>query len=164
MKRTPRPLFYAVAGGVVALDQITKSAVLAVFRPDETLPRAIRVIPGLFDLVYVRNTGIAFGLFAGNNVLWLAVAAFFIAFAVMVGRRLDWAPLGTNLVAGLIVAGALGNLVDRALRGSVVDFLDFYWGVHHWPAFNVADSAITVAVAVLVFRSFFPRPAASVGN
>ena len=159
MKRTPRPIFYAVAGGVVALDQLTKHAVLAVFRPEETLPRAIAVVPGYFDLVYVRNTGIAFGLFAGNNLLWLAVAAVFIAFAVAIGRRLDWAPVGTNLVAGLIVAGALGNLADRAFRGSVVDFLDFHWGFHHWPAFNVADSAITVAVTVLVFRAFFPKPA-----
>ncbi len=158
MKRTPRPIFYAVAGGVVALDQLTKHAVLAVFHPDETLPRAITVVPGFFDLVYVRNTGIAFGLFAGNNLLWLAVAAVFVAFAVAIGRRLDWAPLGTNGVAALIVAGALGNLADRAFRGSVVDFLDFHWGVHHWPAFNVADSAITVAVTVLVFRAFFPKP------
>jgi signal peptidase II len=157
LRRSPRPLFWALAAALLALDQAAKASILAAFHPGSGLGGPVTVVPGFFDLVFVENTGIAFGLFAGNNFLWLAVAAVFVAGAVLVGRQLNWAPTGTNAVAALLVSGALGNLSDRAFHGYVVDFLDFHWGLHHWPAFNVADSAITVAVAVIVFRAFFPK-------
>jgi signal peptidase II len=113
------------------------------------------IIPGVFDLVYVTNTGAAFGFLAGSkNLLRQAffVAVAIIALIVIVFAYGHLKRQGRIFVyaLGLIAGGAVGNLIDRLRFGSVVDFLDFYLGSYHWPAFNVADSAITVGVALFL--------------
>lgn len=137
---------------IVALDQITKQAIL---RNLEYRDR-VNVIPGFFDLVYFRNTGAAFS-FLDNQAGWQN--AFFACFAFAVCGALVWLAAKRRIVgaevwaATLIVAGALGNVVDRLLHGFVVDFLSFYLGGRHFPAFNVADSAITLGAGLLLLLS-----------
>ncbi len=137
---------------IVALDQITKQAIL---RNLEYRDR-VNVIPGFFDLVYFRNTGAAFS-FLDDQAGWQN--AFFACFAFAVCGALVWLAAKRRIVgaevwaATLIVAGALGNVVDRLLHGFVVDFLSFYLGGRHFPAFNVADSAITLGAGLLLLLS-----------
>jgi signal peptidase II len=149
MRRWPGISFYVVATLVVALDQATKAWVTsALAEPFER----VTLIPGFFDLSYGENTGIAFGLFKGEE--WV-VAAFMIVLAglaIWYARGLNWARWEPNVVGGLLVGGALGNLLDRVRLGHVVDFLDVYVGRHHWPTFNVADSMICIAVGWIVLR------------
>jgi signal peptidase II len=136
---------------VVIIDQITKLWIISNFAFHEQQ----NVIPGLFDLVYVTNTGAAFGFLAGSKS-WLR-QVFFVGVAVVALVVIVYAyghlkKQGKLFVysLGLIGGGAIGNLIDRLRFGSVVDFLDFYLGSHHWPAFNVADSAITVGVGLFM--------------
>ncbi|MCE0522668.1 MAG: signal peptidase II [Methylacidiphilales bacterium] len=146
--RWPRPSFYAVIALVIALDQLTKAWVTASFRLGESMT----VVPGFFNLTYWRNTGVAFGMFQGEGLLVglfvaaLALAAFFYA------RGFNWAGWEPNLVGGCLCGGALGNLLDRARLGYVVDFFDVYAGTYHWPTFNVADSLICLSVGWIVLR------------
>ena len=141
---------------VVLADQLTKLWIM------NSLPLHGKriIIPGLFNLVHVTNTGAAFGLLAGEHALWrqvffvvvalVALTAIFFAYHQVKTKGL----LFTGAV-GLIAGGALGNLVDRIRFGAVVDFLDFYIQNYHWPAFNVADSAITVGVGLFLAASLF---------
>jgi signal peptidase II len=136
---------------VVIIDQITKLWIISNF----ALHEQQNVIPGLFDLVYVTNTGAAFGFLAGSKS-WLR-QVFFVGVAVVALVVIVYAyghlkKQGKLFVysLGLIGGGAIGNLIDRLRFGSVVDFLDFYLGSHHWPAFNAADSAITVGVGLFL--------------
>ncbi|MEO5765521.1 MAG: signal peptidase II [Casimicrobiaceae bacterium] len=139
---------------VIVLDQATKAAMLASFRPGEELP-----ITSFFSLVLAFNTGAAFSFLAGETgwQRWLFTAIAVIACALMLwllkrgGSRLFCAALA------LIVGGALGNLYDRLVLGHVVDFLLFHWRDWHYPAFNVADSAITCGAAALILDSFGQR-------
>lgn len=144
-----------VAGWLVFIlvtDQLTK------FIVDRTMPlhRSIPVLDNLFSLTYIRNTGAAFGIFAGS------AAAFRLPFLILVSvlaagficallRRLPETEKGLMTALAFILGGAVGNLIDRVVHGEVIDFLDFYWAGYHWPAFNVADSFITVGVAITVF-------------
>ena len=148
--------FGSIAALVVLLDQVSKYWIARQFSLYETLP----VLPGFFNLTYLTNTGAAFGLLAGQPAFWRHL--FFVAIAVtalviitVLYFRLRQESFFYELGLGLIAGGALGNLVDRVRLGSVVDFLDFYIGSYHWPAFNVADSAITVGVSVFLVYSFF---------
>jgi signal peptidase II len=144
----PRPSFYAVILLVIALDQLTKAWVTTSFRPEMSMP----LIPGFFNLTYVQNTGIAFGMFKGQGLL---VGAFVLALAVAAifyARSLNWMGWETNLIGGCLCGGAVGNLIDRWRLGYVVDFFDVHLGPHHWPVFNVADSVICVSVAWIVLR------------
>jgi len=136
---------------VIALDQLTKAMVRA------TLPlhanRAI--VPGLLDFTHVRNTGAAFGILNAVDFPMKTVVIAVIATAALVGVGLYAASLAHHqLVAriglALIIGGAAGNLLDRIIAGSVVDFVDVYWQSHHFWAFNMADSAITVGVAIMI--------------
>ena len=152
-----------IAGIVVVIDQLVKVIVL------ERLPAGVpvSVIDGLLALTLVMNPGLAFGLLSGLGPGWrwlvaaLSVAALLIltrmASRVLVqGSRTDGAAIG------LIFGGAVGNLIDRARFGAVVDFVDVHYRGWHWPAFNVADSAITVGVALLAIRLLFrPSPRAA---
>jgi signal peptidase II len=146
--RWPRPLFYLAIVVVLGLDQLTKALTMASFRPSET--RA--VLPGLFNLTYVQNTGIAFGMFKDQGLLVGLFVALFAVGAIYFTRGLNWAGWEPNLIGGSLVGGAVGNLLDRARLGFVVDFLDFHLGAYRWPVFNLADSAICVSVAWIVFR------------
>jgi signal peptidase II len=130
----------AVAAAVVAADQAAKAAVRSAIAPGATE----RVLPGV-DLVNVRNSGVAFSLFAGGGaavvVVSLVALGGLVAFVVAQGHRpLVWLP------TGLVTGGAAGNLVDRAREGAVTDFVK----LPHWPAFNLADAAITIGVVALV--------------
>ena len=159
-----RLLACALAGGIVGLDRLTKLWIEANVEIYGTVP----VLPGLFDIVHTQNRGIAFGLFAEGGGAWRRTLLTAVAFLVLSGvAALIWRlprdyaarPVWSAASLGLILGGAVGNLYDRVVRGSVTDFLDVYVGEHHWPAFNVADSAITVGAALLalgMLRS--PRP------
>ncbi len=144
-------LTLAVLAAVALLDQAVKVWVVAVFEPFEVVP----VIPGLFNLTRLANTGAAFGILSSAPPAFTRV--FFAAVAVTALAVLGYAAWrcrhGHWLVRaglGLVAGGALGNLVDRLRSGAVIDFLDFYIGPYHWPAFNLADSAITVGVGFLL--------------
>ena len=146
--RWPRPSFYAVTILVIVLDQLAKMWATASLKPIGTAT----LVPGLFSLTYVRNTGIAFGMFAGHALLvGLFVAALALA-AFYYTRDLNWAGWEPNLVGGCLCGGALGNLLDRSRLGYVVDFFDVHLGIYHWPVFNVADSLICCAVGWIVLR------------
>lgn len=145
-KYTRLPL---IAGAVIAADQLTKWWVLHAIAAYET----IRIVPGLFNLIHVQNPGGAFGLFAApnSNVRGL----FFILFSIIAVALILYLYRSTSirhkwLLTGfsLIVGGAIGNLIDRLRFGRVVDFIDLYIGNLHWPAFNIADSAITVGMII----------------
>jgi len=140
-----------IAALVIIIDQLTKLWIMTNF----ALYEQQNVIPGLFDLVYVTNTGAAFGFLAGSkNLLRQAffVGVAIVALVVIVYAYGHLKKQGKIFVyaLGLIGGGAIGNLIDRLRFGSVVDFLDFYLGSYHWPAFNAADSAITVGVGLFL--------------
>lgn len=132
---------------VLLLDQASKWLVL------ENIPQdwAIPVIPGLFDLVHIRNRGAAFGFLNRADIewqFWLFLIATIIALIAVFLLLKDSRKPSLNVGLGLIVGGALGNLLDRLRYRSVVDFLDFYWQNWHWPAFNVADMGICVGTFI----------------
>ncbi|MCL6565641.1 MAG: signal peptidase II [Acidobacteriia bacterium] len=147
-----------LAAGVLLADQLAKAAVLA--RIPEHASR--EVLRGCFNLVHIRNRGIAFGLLSDVSASWLNAALMVFSFAAIVF-------LGWLLVTGragyrlgrvglaLMLGGAAGNLVDRLVRGSVIDFIDLYAGDFHWPAFNLADSAITVGAVLVAVELFLRR-------
>lgn len=132
---------------VVFLDQITKYLARTLISPFET----IKVFPFL-QLVSVRNEGAAFGLFKGfGNATFIIislVAIVFISYLLIKGKE-------EGLGLSLILGGAVGNLIDRIVFGNVTDFIDIFAGRFHWPAFNVADSALTIGLVLLLISSLF---------
>jgi len=152
-------LLLAVVACIVGLDQLTKAMVLDSFTPGEIR----EVVPGFFNLTLHFNPGVAFGMFADledslrvlvltvTTVLALALVFYFLVTEYRYDR-------GGQFALALVLGGAMGNIIDRIRIGEVVDFLDFYIGTVHWPAFNVADSAICVGVTILIFRSLFIPP------
>lgn len=152
MKRTS--LLFAIVASVVALDQLTKLWVVRSFR----LYESREVIPHFFNLTYLTNTGAAFGFLAGRQstlrqVFFVGIAVVaLLAMAYFYRTLKDRSVLYTAAI-GLICGGAVGNLIDRLRLGSVIDFLDFFIGRYHWPAFNAADSAITVGVGLFLLAS-----------
>jgi signal peptidase II len=139
---------------IVALDQYTKAVFSGGWRLGESLP----VVPGFFSLTYVRNRGGAFGLMSDLPEAWRV--AFFVVFAivtvsvlVMMLRGTPASDLLQRFAITAVIGGAAGNLYDRVRYGEVVDFLDVYVGDWHWPAFNVADSFISVGVVLLLIGS-----------
>lgn len=151
-----------VALVVVVLDQLTKALILSRFR----LSESVSVIDGFLNLVHVRNPGAAFSLLAGapgwfRGPFFVAVTLGAIMALLYVARRLDGHDRWLRVGLGGLLGGAVGNLIDRLLYGEVIDFIDVHWGDHHWPAFNVADSSISLAVAVVLLHSVFSRAAQS---
>jgi signal peptidase II len=150
----------ALAGVIVALDQLTKMMVLGRLVPG--IP--VTVADGWLALTLVMNPGLAFGLLGSVPPAWRWTIALLSVVALLVLARValrvlpggGWAG---SLAVGLIFGGAVGNLIDRVRFGAVVDFVDVHWRGWHWPAFNVADSAITVGVTVLALRLLTTRPA-----
>lgn len=143
----------ALAGLVAVLDQATKWLILLVVMSP---PRIIEVTP-FFNLVLAYNTGIAFSLGAtGTRTSSYLFGA--LAIAIVIGL-IFWLRTQTrslvHFAGGLVIGGAIGNIIDRFIHPGVVDFLDFHWAGYHWPAFNLADSAIVVGVAVLLFDGLF---------
>lgn len=153
----------AIAAVVVVLDQIVK--LIALDRLTPGIP--VDVVPGLVALTLVRNPGVAFGLLSGIPAGWRWVVGLFslLALVVLLRVALRVLPRGgwrERTSIGLIFGGAVGNLIDRTRFGSVVDFVDVYVRGWHWPAFNVADSAITVGVALLALGLISDKSSASV--
>ena len=144
-----------LAAAVVALDQAVKWLVLNYFF---TRADPVEITP-FFNLVLAWNRGISFSLFHSEeayapfvlSALAVAISLGLAFWLRRVGQR--WAATGI----GLVIGGAIGNVIDRLRFGAVVDFLDFHWGVYHWPAFNLADSAITIGVVLLLIDGLFHR-------
>jgi len=150
-----------IALGVVVFDRFTKWLVVRNIPLDDV----ISIIPGLFRLTHLENTGAAFSLFAESPspfktamLVVVSVAALTIVAILLWVRRRDFN--ATTLALSLIMGGAIGNLWDRLADGKVTDFLDFYIGTHHWPPFNVADSAIVVGAMLLLLRTLKKERAA----
>ncbi len=143
-----------IAAGVVAADQLTKWWAMAALAD---APNGIEVT-GFFNLVLVWNRGVSFGVLGGGALPpWLLAL---VAACVAVGMAVWLARVGEPWLAaaiGLIIGGAVGNIVDRLTLGAVTDFLDFHLGGYHWPAFNLADAAITIGVAALIIDSLLIR-------
>jgi signal peptidase II len=144
-----------------ALDQRTKQLVLRFISPEEP---GYTVIPDFFNLVNVTNTGAAFGSFRNNNTFFIAISAvaLLIVVALLVRRRSR--DILRDVSLALLLAGVLGNLTDRLLYGHVIDFLLFDLHIRFanpWPAFNVADSCISIAVVLFVVHSFWQGKSAA---
>jgi signal peptidase II len=149
--RESRRVEVLLAIAVVVVDQITKAMVRS------TLPlyASRTIIPGFMDFTHVPNSGIAYGLLQNVNFPFKTVLIAMIAATAMIGVGLYAASLARHQLAAriglaLIIGGAAGNLIDRVVAGSVVDFVDVYWRTHHFWVFNVADSAISAGVAVMI--------------
>lgn len=149
---------YLIAASVFTLDRLTKWLI-------ETRMSVLdvhTVIPGFFDIVHARNPGAAFSMFADSSSPWRTAALIAVSLIALVlvggmlrhAPRLDWK---TAIGLSLILGGALGNVFDRILTGAVTDFLDFYIGTVHWPAFNVADSAIVTGSGLLILEMLRPK-------
>jgi signal peptidase II len=149
-----------IAGTIVVLDQITKAAALEHLVPGTAIP----LVDGLLSLTLVMNTGLAFGLLSGLPPAWRWIVALLSVVALVVLARVAVRVLAgggwpARLAIALIFGGAVGNLIDRARFGAVVDFVDAHYRGYHWPAFNVADSAITIGVVLLALHLMLARPA-----
>jgi signal peptidase II len=145
----PLRLLLLVTVPLYVVDQLTKWATLAYIPLHHEIP----IIPGFFNLVHVTNTGSAFGLMRGwfnFHVVFGTIMAV-IMFILLFRKSTDQL---TRFASALILSGIFGNITDRIIHGHVIDFLDFYIGRHHWPAFNIADSAIVIAVALFLWASF----------
>ena len=137
---------FAAVMNLLLLDQVVKEFAIRSLKGE----MSVTVIPNLFNLSYVENRGMAWGLMQGY--VWPLAAFACVAIAVLIWKRRSIFPAGVaGTVAELLLhAGILGNLIDRLARGCVIDMFDFHWGPHHFPCFNVADSFITVAAGLLI--------------
>lgn len=147
----------SIALAVLVIDQITKAMVKAWLPIGTDRP----IIDGFLSFTHVRNTGAAFGLFSSGDgsAVWLLTLFGLLALAA-VALYFHLTPPDDPLLLtalALVAGGAVGNLLDRLAAGYVTDFLDVYAGSHHWPAFNVADSAITVGICLMVLDTLFHR-------
>jgi len=136
---------------IVLLDQVSK----AIVRRTLPLHESVSVIPGVMDFTHIRNTGAAFGFLNGVDFPFKTIVIAIVATAALIGVALYAAGLAhhqtlARVGLALIIGGAAGNLIDRVIAGSVVDFVDVYWGLHHFWAFNIADSAISVGVGIMI--------------
>jgi signal peptidase II len=142
---------YAAAAAVFGLDRLTKRIIEQRVSESATYP----VIPGFFDIVHSENRGVAFGIFNDSAVEWRSLALIVVAVAAVIvvsvflwrARHID---SGVLWGLALILGGAAGNAFDRIVSGRVTDFLDFYIGAYHWPAFNVADSGVVIGSGLLL--------------
>ena len=152
-----RPLVIGFAV-IVVLDQITKALIRQKFSLYESVP----VIGGFFNLTFIENPGAAFGFLAGSGSVWVGrvfILITLLAVPLVVYLYREVESQDRRLASALILVGggAIGNLVDRLTVGPVTDFLDFHIGGYHWPAFNVADSCITIGVSIMVVTWLIPH-------
>ncbi len=146
-------LFALTAGITLILDQLSKWYIDSHF----ALGQSKRVVEHFFHITYVRNPGAAFGMLSDSAVripFFISISVVAILGILWYLRRLSERDLWQVFSLGLIFCGALGNLIDRVRFGEVIDFLDVHWYNNHWPAFNVADSAICVGVAIMLLCSW----------
>lgn len=158
---------YALAAVLALADRVAKHIVETHLKPWDT----VQVIPGFFQIVSTRNTGMAFSLFensaSGRASPWLIAFSFAVMAVVawMLAQAIRLDPFENEPAHGsyraglaLVLGGAAGNLYDRLFSGTVTDFLDFYWGAAHFPAFNLADSGITCGAILILANLLFSRP------
>ncbi len=153
---------YGLAAAIFALDQAAKFVVRASLPEWRTVP----VIPGFFNLVHTENRGAAFGLLAEGSVAWRGLLLVGVSLAVMAGvAAVLWHPergeagrsAAMRYALAAVLGGALGNLCDRLLKGTVTDFVELYAGEFYWPAFNVADSALTIGIGAILLDLWLSR-------
>lgn len=140
--------FFSLAALIYALDFFSKELI----RSQMPLGEEISVWP-FFSLVHVQNTGIAFGFFQGRNFAFLIIGIVIAAVLIAVAFKTHQKDPFSVAVMGVVLGAAFGNLTDRFRHGYVTDFLDFYIGTYHWPAFNVADAAICIGAGLLIVQS-----------
>ncbi len=143
---------FILAAIVLILDQVSKFIISRVILPGESFP----VIKDIFHLTHVQNKGAAFGLFPNQTLFFIGITLLTILLILFFHQRLSKRGGPLSWALGLILGGALGNLIDRIRLKAVIDFLDFSLKGHHWPSFNIADSAITIG-AVILFVSLFRK-------
>ena len=144
---------------LIIIDQLTKGYVDSNFQ----LHESVSVIDGFFNLTYVRNKGAAWGfgrMFDDNIrlIIFKILPVIAVGFLFYLLYRSIKEPIHMTISYALIIAGAIGNLIDRIMLDFVVDFFDFYIGTSHWPAFNIADSCITVAAVIIGYDAIFIAP------
>lgn len=156
-KKLKRKYFYfvTISPVLIVIDQITKFFIDAKM----TIHQSIEVIGGLFNITYVRNPGSAFGFLASSSaqfrsVFYLLVTLLAVGLILYYVAKSEEGDDLTPLSLSLILSGAIGNMIDRIRFGEVIDFLDVYIGSQHWPAFNVADSAISVGAVILIMAIY----------
>jgi len=159
-KKAPRALsFLPVNLAIISVlfDQWTKFLVTKhlVYQQD-----VIEIIPDFFRLVHIRNTGAAFGMLSKHTFVLSFVSLFMLILIVIFRREFNEDRLIHRIAFGLLIGGIIGNLIDRFKMSYVVDFLDVYIGRSHWPAFNIADSCICIAVTIYIITSFFTTESA----
>jgi signal peptidase II len=152
-----RPVEVITIVSVIGVDQLTK----AIVRRTLSLHDSIDVIPGVLDLTHVQNTGAAFGLlnavdFPYKPLVMIGIAAIALVAIATYATQLGFHERLARFGLSLILGGAFGNLIDRALAGHVVDFVDVYWGTSHFWAFNVADAAITIGAVLVLLDMIRP--------
>ncbi len=141
--------FFVPAALVVALDQLTKQLF---WRNGQNYD----LIDGYLHITLVKNAGAAFGVFQGGRLFFIIASVVAVALITLVAVRLPGADRNRRLLLGLILGGAIGNLIDRALYGEVIDFIQIGIHGHYWPVFNVADMAVTIGAALLVLVAVRP--------
>lgn len=137
---------------LVVIDQLTKFYIDSNF----VLYQSLEVINGYFNITYIRNSGVAFGILSGfkgivSQIIFIFISLIAILAIIIIYRGTDDKMIFSRISLSLILSGAIGNMIDRIFRGGeVIDFFDFYWKSYHWPAFNIADSCITIGVILLM--------------
>jgi signal peptidase II len=154
-----RYLYFVIPFAVFILDRLTKVLIESRLVLYESKP----IIPGFFDLTHTRNTGVAFGLLANSSSPWMphlltltSAAALIVILIYSLRHPVENWKLQVGLM--LVLGGAAGNLYDRFCYGYVIDFLDVFYETHHWPTFNLADSAISVGIGLLLLQVLLQKP------
>jgi signal peptidase II len=147
-----------IGGSTIVLDQVTKHIVQDRF----DLHESVVVLDGVFSLTYILNPGAAFGFMGSQSetfraIFFLVVSIIALTLLIIFFRQTAVDDSYGLIALSLLFGGAIGNMIDRIRLGEVVDFLDFYVGQYHWPAFNVADSAITIGVSIMMLHLFFEK-------
>jgi signal peptidase II len=154
-----RITFLGIALAVIlGLDQASKLYI------EKNLPlyHSVEVVPNIFNITHIRNTGVAFGLFAGEKTLRttlfllilsaVAIGAISYFYFVLYSKKIL-----SRLALALVLGGAIGNLIDRIRLQEVIDFIDLHWYHYHWPAFNIADSCITIGLGLFILESLLTK-------
>jgi len=134
---------------IVLLDQLTKQWIRSAFVYGESRP----VIDGFFNLVYVRNDGAAWNILSGQSIILILISVVVLVLLIICRRSFLQEQVSHRILLGLMIGGIVGNLIDRIRFGWVTDFLDFQFGTYHYPSFNVADSAICIAVGLYIITN-----------
>lgn len=153
MPNSKYKILFTVFPCLLLLDQATKEYIARTMN----LYHSITVVENMFNITYLRNKGAAFSIFANSSFrlpFLITVSAIAVIAIIMYFKKIDPNEKNTAVGMSFILAGATGNLMDRVRLGEVVDFLDVHWYGHHWPAFNVADSAIFMGVVLIVLANF----------